>query len=174
MRLRMKIYTDLKVRVRGVVRGRTWDQTDMGSLLGSTWPSVGFLLGTNGHGIPSRIAMTFRMIPAGNKRTWDWMDMGSLLGSTWPSVGFLLGTNGHGIPSRIAMTFRMIPAGNKRTWDWMDMGSLLGSPWPSVWFLLGTNGHGIGRTWDPFWDRTYLPYPLISEAWLGGLALSHV
>ena len=36
MRLRMKIYTDLKVHVQGVVRGRTWDWTDMGSLLGLT------------------------------------------------------------------------------------------------------------------------------------------
>jgi hypothetical protein len=61
------IYTDLKVRVRGVVRGWTWDLTDLGSLLGSTCPSVGFLLGTNGHGIPSRIAVTFRMIPTGNE-----------------------------------------------------------------------------------------------------------
>ncbi len=26
--------------------GRTWDRTDMGFLLGLTWPSVGFLLGT--------------------------------------------------------------------------------------------------------------------------------
>ena len=81
MRLRMKIYTDLKVHVQGVVRGRTWDWTDMGSLLGLTLPSVGFLLGTNGHGIPSRIAVTFHMIPAGNEPTWDWADMGSFLGS---------------------------------------------------------------------------------------------
>jgi hypothetical protein len=58
-----------------------------------------------------------------------------------------MGLSGHGIPSGIAVTFRMIPPGNKRTWDRTDMGSLLGS---------------------------YLPYPLISEAWLSGLALSHV
>jgi hypothetical protein len=103
---------------------RTWDRTDMG---------------LDGHGIPSRIAVTFRMIPPGNERT-----------------------------------FRGIPSGNERTGDWTDMGSFLGSPWPSVWFLLGTNGHGIERTWDPFWDRTDLSYPLISEAWLSGLALSHV
>ncbi len=70
-----------------------------------------------------------------------------------------MGSDGHGIG---------------RTWDRTDMGSLLGSTWPSVGFLLRTNGHGIGRTWDPFWDWSYLPYPLISEAWLGGLAISHV
>ncbi len=51
--------------------GRTWDRTDMG---------------LDGHGIPSRIAMTFRMIPPGNERTWDRTDMGSLLGSNVPSV----------------------------------------------------------------------------------------
>jgi len=101
---------------------RTWDRTDMG---------------LDGHGIPSRIAVTFRMIPPGN----EW-------------------------------TFRGIPSGNERTGDWTDMGSFLGSPWPSVWFLLGTNGHGIERTWDPFWDRTDLSYPLICGGltpWSGSL-----
>jgi hypothetical protein len=42
---------------------------------------VGFLLGTNGHGIPSGIDVTFHGIPPGNERTWDRTDMGSLLGS---------------------------------------------------------------------------------------------
>jgi hypothetical protein len=51
--------------------GRTWDRTDMGS---------------DGHGIPSRIAVTFYMIPPGNEQTWDRTDMGSLLGSNGPSV----------------------------------------------------------------------------------------
>ncbi len=51
--------------------GQTWDRTDMG------W---------DGHGIPSRIAVTFRMIPPGNEQTWDRTDMGSLLGSNGPSV----------------------------------------------------------------------------------------
>jgi hypothetical protein len=42
--------------------------------------------GLNGHGILSRIAVTFRMVPSGNKRTWDRTDMGSLLGSNGPFV----------------------------------------------------------------------------------------
>ncbi len=61
--------------------GRTWDRTGLGS---------------DGHGIPSGIGVTFCGIPPRNERTWDpfwdrcdlpwdssWerMDMGSLLGS---------------------------------------------------------------------------------------------
>ena len=38
-------------------------------------------LGSDGHGIPSGIDVTFRGIPPGNERTWDQTDMGSLLGS---------------------------------------------------------------------------------------------
>ena len=43
--------------------------------------------GLNGHGILSRIAVTFRMVPSGNKRT--------------------RGSNGRGIPSGIERTFRI-------------------------------------------------------------------
>jgi hypothetical protein len=53
-----------------------WDRTDMDRTD----------MGSDGHGIPSRIAVTFRMIPPGNKQTWDRTDMGSLLGSNGPSV----------------------------------------------------------------------------------------
>ncbi len=51
----------------------TWDPSDMGS---------------DGHGIPSGIDVTFRGIP---ERSW--------------------------IPPRIAVTFRGIPSGNERTGD---------------------------------------------------------
>ncbi len=62
--------------------GRTWDQTDMGS---------------DGHGIPSGINVTFHGIPSGIGWTWNQSDLGS---------------DGHGIPSGIDVTFRGIPPGN--------------------------------------------------------------
>jgi hypothetical protein len=43
--------------------GQKWDQTDMGS---------------DGHGIPSGIDVTFRGIPSGIGRTWDRKDLGSI------------------------------------------------------------------------------------------------
>ena len=136
------IYTNLKVRVRGVVRGRTWDRTDMGSLLGSTWPSVGFLLGTNGHGIPSWIAVTFRMIPTGNEWTWDWTDMGSLLGSS-------------GIPSGIEVWLSGIPSG-------IEVGFLLGLKWDSLW-----DRSGIPSGYDPCpLIRVHLSLRADSVVWL--------
>ena len=46
--------------------------------IGWTWDWTG--LGSDGHGIPSGIDVTFRGIPPGNERTWDRTDMGSLLG----------------------------------------------------------------------------------------------
>ncbi len=57
--------------------GRTWDRTDMG---------------LDGHGIPSRIAVTFRMILPGNERTFRGIPSG--IGWTWDrtDMGFLLGT----------------------------------------------------------------------------------
>ncbi len=66
MRLRMRIYTDLKVCVQGVVRGRTWDPTDMGSDrhgIGRTWDPFW-----------DRCDLPWDFF-------WEQTDMGSLLGS---------------------------------------------------------------------------------------------
>ncbi len=66
--------------------GRTWDRMDMG---------------LDGHGIPSRIAVTFRMIPPGNKQTWDpfWDQRDLPWDSSWEQTD--MGSDGHGIPSGI-------------------------------------------------------------------------
>ncbi len=71
-------------------------------------------MGSDGHGIPSGIDVTFRGIP---EQPWDpFYDRCDLpCDSFWEQMD--MGLNGHGILSRIAVTFRMVPSGNERTWD---------------------------------------------------------
>ncbi len=73
--------------------GRTWDQTDLGS---------------DGHGNPSGINVTFRGIPSGIDVTFRGIPSG--IGWTWNRSD--LGSDGHGILSGIDVTFRGIPPGN--------------------------------------------------------------
>ncbi len=58
-------------------------------------------LGSDGHGIPSGINVTFRGIPPGNKRTWDpfWDQCDLPWDSSWERMD--MGSDGHGIPSGI-------------------------------------------------------------------------